>query len=311
MNHRHVTLRQFRYFIAVAESGSVAGASRMLAIAQSAVTKSMMELEDELGAQLFERSSRGMHLTAQGHRFLASARKVIAAVADATRWHAEDEAQRLSGVLAIGVTSLVAGYYLSELFSRFRRNCPAVEVFVTEDEPRFLEHLLINGELDVAIMVSNALSEPQALVAETLTRSPNRVWLASNHPLCAQEELTLAECAGNDHIVLEADRIDDLMRGVWSRHQLRPRSILRTTSLEAVRSLVGAGAGIAVLPDFLYRPWTLDAEHVEVRPVRDALPTVDVGLVWRRGSGLKPAAEEFIELARETSRSRAARFAQR
>ncbi len=305
MNHRHVTLRQFRYFVAVAdESGSVAAASRMLNIAQSALTKSMQELEDELGSRLFERSSRGMMLTAPGHRFLASARRVLAAVADATRLHADADARELAGVLAIGVTSLVAGYYLSELFSRFRRNCPAVEVFVTEDEPRYLEHLLINGELDVAIMVSNALSEPQALVAETLTRSPSRVWLAAHHPLAAKDELTLAECAAADQIVLEADRIDDLLRGVWARHQLKPRSILRTTSLEAVRSLVGTGAGIALLPDFLYRPWTLDAEHVDVRPVRDALPTVDVGLVWRRGSGLKPAAAEFIELAREQSRSR-------
>lgn len=179
-----------------------------------------------------------------------------------------------------------------------------MEVFVTEEEPRFLEHLLINGELDVAIMVSNALSEPQALVAETLTRSPNSVWLAANHPLGEKAEVPLADCAACHQIVLEADRVDDLMRGVWSRHQLKPRAILRTTSLEAVRSLVGAGAGIAVLPDFLYRPWALDAEPVDVRPVRDALPTVDVGLVWRRGSGLKPAADEFIELARRSSRQR-------
>jgi DNA-binding transcriptional LysR family regulator len=301
----HVTLRQFRYFIAVAESGSVAAASRMLSIAQSAVTKSLQELEDELGRRLFERSSRGMQLTPQGHRFLASARKVLAAVAEATRERAEGEpGAELSGTLAVGVTSLVAGYYLSELFSRYRRSCPRVEVLVTEDEPRFLEHLLINGELDVAIMLSNALSEPQALVAETLVRSPSRVWLPSAHPLAALDELTLADCASCDHVVLEADRIDELMAAVWARHQLRPRAILRTRSLEAVRSLVGAGAGIAVLPDFLYRPWTLDAEHVEVRPLRDALPTVDVGLVWRRGSGLKPAAGEFIDMARESSRGR-------
>ena len=209
MNHRHVTLRQFRYFIAVAESGSVASASRMLNIAQSALTKSLLELEAELGSSLFERSSKGMALTPQGHRFLLSARKVIGSVADALRLNGVDSASELRGVLAVGVTSLVAGYYLSELFSRFRRNCPAVEVFVTEDTPRFLEHLLINGELDVAIMVSNALSEPQAMVAETLTRSPNRVWLAANHPLTARDELTLAECAAHDQIVLEADRIDD------------------------------------------------------------------------------------------------------
>jgi DNA-binding transcriptional LysR family regulator len=304
MNHRHVTLRQFRYFIAVAESGSVASASRMLNIAQSALTKSLLELEAELGSSLFERSSRGMALTPQGHRFLQKARSVIGSVADALRLNAVDTAADLTGVLAVGVTSLVAGYYLSELLSRFRRNCPAVEVFVTEETPRFLEHLLINGELDVAIMVSNALSEPQAMVAETLTRSPNRVWLTSNHPLTARDELTLAECAAHDQIVLEADRIDDVMRTVWARHQLKPRTILRTSSLEAVRSLVGAGAGIAVLPDFLYRPWTLDAEHVEVRRLRDEVPSIDVGLVWRRGSGLKAAATEFIDLAREQSRLR-------
>jgi DNA-binding transcriptional LysR family regulator len=301
----HITLRQFRYFIAVAESGSVASASRMLSIAQSALTKSMQELEDELGARLFERSTRGMQLTPRGHRFLASARRVIASVADATR-ERDDGASILTGTLSIGVTSLVAGYYLSELFSRFRRTCPQVEVLVTEDAPRFLEHLLINGEIDVAIMLANALSEPQALVAETLTRSPSRVWLPSNHELAARDELTLALCAPVEQIVLEADRIDELMIAVWARHQLKPRVILRTTSLEAVRSLVGAGAGIAVLPDILYRPWTLDAEHVEARPLRDEIPTVDVGLVWRRGSGLKPAAAEFIELARELARSRRA-----
>ena len=90
MNYRHVTLRQFRYFIAVAESGSVASASRMLNIAQSALTKSLLELEAELGSQLFERSSKGMTLTPQGHRFLVSARKVNASVADALRLHGGD-----------------------------------------------------------------------------------------------------------------------------------------------------------------------------------------------------------------------------
>ncbi len=304
--NRNITLRQFRYFIAVAESASVASASRMLDIAQSAITKSILELEDALGVTLFERSPKGMVLTPDGHRFLASARKVISSVADATRLHRAAPSQ-LTGPLAVGVTSLVAGYYLSELLTRYQRSCPAVQLHVVEDSPPFLEHLLINGELDVAIMVSNALGEPQALVSETLTRSPNRVWMAANHPLADKDEVTLADCARHDMVVLEADRIEDLMRSMWARHQLKPRTMLKTSSLEAVRSLVGVGAGITVLPDFLYRPWTLDAEHVEVRKLRDELPTVDVGLVWRRGLALKPAAAEFIEVAREQSRTRGRR----
>ena len=301
--NRHITLKQFRYFLAVAESDSVAAASRMLSIAQSAITRSVLELEDELGLVLFERSPKGMRLTPEGHRFQVKARRVIGAVADATRG-VYPGATPLAGALTIGVTSLVAGYYLSEVFARFRRTCPGVDLQVVEDAPPFLEHLLINGELDIAIMVSNALGEPQALMAETLTRSPNRVWMAADHPLASQAEVSLAECVQHDLVVLQADRIEVLMRSVWARHQLKPRTVLRTSSLEAVRSLVGVGAGLALLPDFLYRPWTLDAEHVEVRTLRDAVPTVDVGLVWRRGSPLRAEVLEFVEVARDQSRSR-------
>lgn len=301
--NRNVTLRQFRYFVAVAELASVAAASRELNIAQSAITKSILELEEALGEQLFERTPKGMMLTPDGHRFLLSARKVLSAVADATHL-GRAEPGSLSGPLAIGVTSLVAGYYLSELLSRFVRSCPDVQLQVVEDAPPFLEHLLINGELDVAIMVSNALHERQALLAETLTRSPNRVWVAAHHPLAAHDEASLQQVAEHALIVLEADRIDELMRVVWARYRLKPRALLRSSSLEAVRSLVGVGAGVAVLPDFLYRPWTLDADHVEIRPLRDEVPTVDVGLVWRRGLALNPVAAEFIEVAREQSRAR-------
>ena len=204
----------------------------------------------------------------------------------------------------MGVTSLVAGYYLSELFSRFRRHCPAVEVFVTEDTPRFLEHLLINGEIDVAIMVSNALSEPQAMVCETLTRSRNRVWLPSNHALAAQDEVSLADCAACDQIVLEADRIDELMARVWARHQLKPR-------MHPAHRFAGSGA-LAGRRRRRHR-----------RAARHPVPAVDTGCRACRGApaarrdarpstsawcgaaarALKPAATEFIELARELARA--------
>lgn len=300
--NRHITLKQFRYFLAVAESASVASAARMINIAQSAVTKSIQELEESLGVQLFERTAKGMVLTQEGHRFQASARKVMSAVAEASRIDYRQE-EILSGSLTVGVTSLVAGYYLADLFSRFQRSHPSVKISVIEDSAQFLEHLLINGEVDLAIMVSNVLGDPQALVVETLTSSPNRVWLASSHPLAARPELTLAECAEHEQVVLETDRVEGVVRAVWARYGLRPQITLRTSSLEAVRSLVGVGAGIAILPDFLYRPWTLDAEHVEVRTLRDAVPSIDIGLVWRRGSYINPVASEFIHLAREKSRS--------
>ncbi|HEY5633715.1 MAG TPA: LysR family transcriptional regulator [Burkholderiaceae bacterium] len=302
----NVTLRQFRYFIAVADGGAVSAAARELNISQSAVTTAVRGLEDELGVRLFERSSRGVTLTPDGHRLLASARRVIAAVADAT--HAlRAEPADLAGQLSIGVTPLVAGYYLSELLSRFTRACPGVEVSVIEDEPRYLEHLLINGEVDVAIMIASALGDRQALATEILTRSPNRLWVASSHPLAARDDVALADAAREPMIVLVADRIEEVMRVIWRRHQLEPRVLLRTSSLEAARSLVGAGMGVTILPDFLFRPWSLEADRVEARPLLDEVATLDIGLVWRRGLSIDPVAAEFIEVAREQSAARARR----
>jgi len=288
--------------MAVSETASVAAAARMINIAQSAVTKSIQELEDSLGVKLFERSAKGMALTQDGQRFQVSARKVIAAVAEAGQL-GRGKPEALSGSLTLGVTSLVAGYYLAELFARFQRSHPSVTISVVEDAPQFLEHLLINGEIDLSIMVSNALGDPQALEVEALTRSPNRVWMASSHPLADRTELSLRECAAYPQVVLEADRVESVLNALWARHGLHPPVLMRSSSLEAVRSLVGIGAGIALLPDFLYRPWTLDAEHVEVRSLRDAAPSIDVGLVWRRGSRSRPVVTEFIELAREQSRN--------
>jgi DNA-binding transcriptional LysR family regulator len=300
---RNITLKQFRYFIAVAETSSVAAAARMVNIAQSAITKSILELEDEVGTKLFERMPKGMQLTPDGHRFLLSARKVLSAVTDAGSL-LRATPKGLSGQLTIGVSSLVAGYYLSEFVSRFRRTCPEVEMRLVEETPQFLEHLLINGEVDVAIMLSNMLAEPQALASETLTRSPIRSWMAANHPLTELTEVTLEDCAGYPLVMLDADRIDDPLRSMWERRSLSPKVLMKTSSLEAVRSLVGQGAGIAILPDFLYRPWTLDAEHVDVRNLREAVSSVDVGLVWRRGLSMKATTQEFIETAREQSRPR-------
>lgn len=304
----NVTLRQFRYFIAVVDCASVSAAARQLAISQSAITTAVHELEEALGVRLFERSSRGVTLTPDGHRFLPNARRVLAAVSDAT--HAVlAQPKEVTGRLSIGVTPLVAGYYLSEFVSRFARTCPGVEVQVAEDEPRFLEHLLINGEVDCALMVSSALLDRQALTTEILTRSPYRVWLASGHPLAAQADVSLAEVAGCPQVVLAADRLDELMRAVWQRYQLAPRTLLRTSSLEAVRSLVGTGMGVTVLPDFVYRPWSLEVERIEARPLRDEIATLDIGLVWRRGLQIDPVTAEFITVAREQSAARARRGA--
>ncbi|WP_157020234.1 LysR family transcriptional regulator [Mesorhizobium xinjiangense] len=290
------TLRQLRYFVAVAEQGSVSRAAQALSISQSAVTEAVKELEGDLGVELFERHSRGLTITHKGHQFLRHATKILADVSDARRTFSSDP-EVMTGRLQLGVTSLVAGYVLSDLLARYRRAWPQVDVSAIEDSGDYLEHLLVGGELDVAVMVTSNLRDRMALQAEILEVSSYRLWLPLGHRLAGADIIALDDIASEPLIMLTIDEIEENTGTILTALGTRPHIAFRTRSVEAVRSLVATGAGIALLPDLVYRPWSLEGDRIESRDISGALPVVQVGMVWRRGSGLSQTARDFIGIA--------------
>ncbi|WP_064683152.1 LysR family transcriptional regulator [Rhizobium bangladeshense] len=290
------TLRQIQYFVAVAEQGSVTRAAQNLSISQSSVTEALKELETDLGVELFERHPRGLTITHNGHQFLRHATKILASVSDA-RTSFSGRQSALSGTLNIGVTSLVAGYVLSDLLARYRRACSGVEVSAIEDNGSYLEHLLVGGELDVAVMVISNLRDRMALQAEILETSPYRLWLPMGHPLVSADIISVADIAREPLIMLTVDEIEENTGKLLSALGARPHVAFRTRSVEAVRSLVATGAGVALLPDLVYRPWSLEGDRIESRDVSGSLPVVQVGMVWRKGSSLPQAARDFVGIA--------------
>jgi len=290
------TLRQLQYFVAVAEQGSVSRAAQNLSISQSSVTEAIKELEGDLGVELFERHPRGLNITHKGHQFLRHATKILADVSDARRTFSGDP-EAMTGRLQLGVTSLVAGYVLSDLLARYRRAFPGVDVSAIEDNGDYLEHLLIGGELDVAVMVISNLRDRMALQAEILEISPYRLWLPLGHALAGADIISLADIATEPLIMLTVDEIEENTGKLLMALGARPHVAFRTRSVEAVRSLVATGAGVALLPDLVYRPWSLEGDRIESRDISGSLPVVQVGMVWRRGSGLPQAARDFIGVA--------------
>jgi Transcriptional regulator len=290
------TLRQLQYFVAVAEQGSVSRAAQNLSISQSSVTEAVKELEGDLGVPLFVRHPRGLAITHKGQQFLRHATKILADVSDARRAF-EGDPERAGGSLQLGVTSLVAGYVLSDLLARYRRAFPGVKVRAIEDNGDYIEHLLIGGELDVAVMVISNLRDRMALQAEILEVSPYRLWLPLGHPLTGAESIGLADILDQPLIMLTVDEIEENTGKLLDALGARPQVAFRTRSVEAVRSLVATGAGVTLLPDLVYRPWSLEGDRIESRDVSGSLPVVQVGMVWRRGSGLSQPARDFIGVA--------------
>lgn len=290
-----LTLRQIRYFVAVAETGSITRAAAAVNISQSAITEAIKALEGQLGARLVERRARGVALTHEGHQFVRSARAIMSAVADAA-FAVGRSSERREGHVAIGVTHIVAGYFLADPLARFRRVFPGITYGVVEDDRRYIAHLLVNGELDLGAVVLSDLEERDALEHRLVLRSRHRLWLAPNHPLLQREQIRLADIAAEPLIALVVGECRELGERLWRQAGLRPRTQLATTSVEAVRSLVATGAGMAVLPDLLYRPWSLEGDRLEARDLADEMPTLDVGIIWRRGSPLGVPARLFRDL---------------
>ncbi len=304
------TLRQLQYFISVAEEGTVSAAAQALSISQSAVTEAIKELETDLGVTLFERHRRGLAITHRGHQFYRHATRILASVSDARRSFSAAAAPA-TGSLQLGVTSLVAGYVLSDLLARYRRANPDVNVTAIEDNGDYLEHLLIGGELDVAVMVISNLRDRVALQAEIFETSPYRLWLPLGHRLAGADIISVSDIVPEPLIMLTVDETEENTGKLLAAFSARPNVAFRTRSVEAVRSLVATGAGIALLPDLVYRPWSLEGDRIESRDVSGALPVVQVGMVWRRGSGLTQAARDFIGLAQQQHLSRGRTSAER
>ena len=290
------TLRQLHYFVAVAEHGTVSHAAQALSISQSAVTEAVKDLEADLGVLLFDRHARGLAITRRGHTFLRHAKAILAEVSGARRALASDR-EAVQGRLQLGVTSLMAGYVMSDLLAKYRRANPDVVVTAIEDNGEYLEHLLIGGELDVAVMVIPPGRAHSALQAEILDVSPFRLWLPLGHPLAGQDSISLTDVTREPLIMLNIDEMEDEAVKLLSALGTRPLVAFRTRSVEAVRSLVATGAGVALLPDLVYRPWSLEGDRIESRDVSGALPVVRVGIVWRKGAPLSAAAHDFIAIS--------------
>ena len=291
------SFRQIQYFVATAENGAVSRAAHALSISQSTVAEAIRELEGDLGFPLFERKAQGVELTLRGNQFLRHARKILADVAEARRALRGPEATS-GGRLALGVTPLVAGYVLAEILARFRRAFPTVVVQMAEDSRGYLEHLLVNGELDVAVMVAGADKDDSALKMESVETSRYRVWLPTGHAMAESERISVRELADDPLVLLNVDEIAEAAEEACRLAGVRPPIAIRTQSVEAARSLVATGAGVAMLPDLTYRPWSLEGDRIEARELVEAIKPVEVVVAWRRGAPLPPVGQQFVALTR-------------
>lgn len=292
-----LTLRQLKYFVATAELGQLSQAAIQLTISQSAVTSAIRELEDTLGTQLFVRAASGVTLTNTGRRFLNQAYTILSAVDEAMR--IPNLESTLTGTLALAASYTVLGYFLPHHLHRLAALYPLLTIQLQELNRESIEEGLIAGRHDLAVLLTSNVVNPE-LVLEPVIHSVRRLWVCAQHPLLKRESVTLADAASEPFIMLTVDEAAYTAARYWNDTPHRPSVKLRTSSVEAVRSMVANGSGVAILSDMVYRPWSLEGKRIETIQLRDPVPPMSVGLAWRRDAEMSPAMHAVREYFRHT-----------
>lgn len=127
---------------------------------------------------------------------------------------------------------------------------PHITINLNERERSDIEQGLIDRSLDISLVLTANLTHPE-ITAEKLFNSERRLWLPSRHPLCEKPQVSLADVAQEPFIMLTVDEADHSAMRYWELSGYRPRIMLRTSSVEAVRSMVANGLGVAILSDLV------------------------------------------------------------
>lgn len=220
------------------------------------------------------------------------ARRVVIAVEDAIRSPAKRR-EDVRGRVRLAVTYTVAGYFIPPYIEDFSSTFPNIELVLTEASRAEIEDGLVSGTFDIAVMLTSNIADQEGLTFETLLRSRRRLWLSMHHELFGKADITLQDVSEHPYVMLTVDEASNTAQRYWNKTPYRPKTLFRTSSVEAVRSMVASGMGVTILSDMVYRPWSLDGRRVEAVQLSEAIPTMDVGLAWARDVDLNPACIAF------------------
>ncbi len=286
----HVTLKQLRYFDALAREQHFGRAAEACSVTQPALSMQIHELEEQLGLVLVERTRSGVLLSDKGREIAARAASILSDVHEMVEYalHCKNV---LSGSLRLGVIPSIAPYMLPPLLPLLREGYPHLELHVRETQTSHLVQELVDGKLDVLLL---ALPIVQAEI-ETMTLFEDRFLLA----VPAARKLSSHVRATKDQ--LEHERLLLLEEGHCLRDQaltycnLQQASTVNTfgvSSLSTIVEMVAAGYGITLLPEMCLNV-EVRGRDIGVTRFVDPEPTRTVGLAWRSTS---PRTADFREL---------------
>ena len=287
----NITLRQLRYFDALARHRHFGRAAEACSVSQPALSMQIKELEEALGGLLLERSARQVALTRFGEELEQRARDILRSV-DELGDFARASQEQLAGRLRIGMIPTIAPYLLPKVIENLARMHPELDIHVRETLTPKLIRELAEGRLDTAI-VALPVSEPSlaevALFAESFLLVRPRE--DEGTPVPSRETLREMRL-----LLLEEGHCFRDQALSFCKMQ-SPREILDANSLSTLVQMVSAGIGVTLIPEMAVAVETRSAS-VSVSRFKNPQPSRTIGMVWRKTSPLARQLLQFSEVVR-------------
>lgn len=285
---RSMELRQLRYVVAVAETNSFTRAAERCLVVQSALSHQIARLERELGARLFDRTSRQVRVTAAGEAFLPAARQCLDAAGRAAAEVAAAVGE-VRGQLTVGVIPTVAAVDVPAVLRAFHEQYPHVRVGLRVGASEKLTEQVKEGSIDVAFLGLPATSRPDGVRSCELAHDRHVAVVAPGHLLAGEADVDLRRLSTEVFVDFPAGTAGrDQSDQAFAAAGLHREVAFEVTAPEFLARLVHQGLGIAMLPS----NYTPHLSGVVTIPVTDAPARVE-HLVWSR-FGLTPAATAFL-----------------
>jgi LysR family hydrogen peroxide-inducible transcriptional activator len=294
----NISLKQMRYFEALARHAHFGHAAEACSISQPALSMQIKELEETLGAPLFERSARSVRLSRFGEAVAGRIRPILRAVDELDEFSRAAQGGALDR-LRIGVIPTIAPYLLPRLIPRLKQTYAGIDISVRETLTERLVQELHDGRLDAAI-VALPLSEP---AFSEITLFEEGFVLVRPQADAGKQPPPLAELPRHKLLLLEEGHcFRDQALNFCDIRPNEPQDSLEGSSLSTLVQMVGAGLGVTLIPEMAVPVETRSAD-VCVTTFPGPHPGRTVGMVWRKTSTLAETFTGLAQIVRESALS--------
>lgn len=298
--------RQLQYMLKVTEEKSFSKAAKKLYISQPSLSQFILNLEQQLGVQFFDRTTTPLRLTYAGELYANCARQILA-IKENLLMQIDDITNLKRGRITIGISPFRSTYLLPKVLPDFLKKFPGIEISLVEGTMAELTDLTINGSVDFSIMTLPI--QEDLLVYEPIMKEEILLALPPHHPFCneiknnssgcsAHPKICLAELSSEPFILLKpGQRMREVALNLCKKAGFKPHIILESKSTEATHALVSTGIGIAFIPDTLVSYGQMEESPVYFS-MEDPVPTRTLVFAYRKERYLTKAAQEFISMVK-------------